>query len=531
MKMKQLPIRWKITILSYAIVVFSLLVGGMFLIVNIQNTREKEMKMNAMNTARTVAELTEVKKEIKNRDGWKQINPLVEEIRLINELDYIVVMNMDHVRFSHPVKSLLGTLSKTSDEEAAFAEHNYFSKAKGEIGTFIRAFFPIKDKDYNQIGVVVVGKRLPTIIEIIADLKKEVVIIISLTLSVGLIGSFFLARNLKKQMFQLEPYEIAHILKERTATFHSMHEGIIAIDYNEIITIFNDKAKSIFSVVGDVVGKPIRSVIADTRLPEIVEQKKAVYNETINVSGKTILSSRIPVVIEDQVVGAVAICQDRTEVVKLAEELTGVRNFVDALRVQNHEHMNKLHTIAGLIQLGKAEQALDLAFETSAKQENLEQFLTDSIKNHAIAGLLLSKIRRGKEIGIEVFIDPNSFLAVFPYQIDQHDFVILLGNLIENAFGAFPDTSQSQKKVEISIEQTDDICAILIEDNGCGIDENDLPHIFEKGFTKNKKNGTGYGLYLTKQIVDKGNGTIDVTSTVGRGTSFIITFPIGAGGE
>ncbi|MED3656453.1 histidine kinase, partial [Heyndrickxia sporothermodurans] len=260
MKMKQLPIRWKITILSYAIVVFSLLVGGMFLIVNIQNTREKEIKMNAMNTARTVAELTEVKKEIKNRDGWKQINPLVEEIRLINELDYIVVMNMDHVRFSHPVKSLLGTLSKTSDEEAAFAEHNYFSKAKGEIGTFIRAFFPIKDKDYNQIGVVVVGKRLPTIIEIIADLKKEVVIIISLTLSVGLIGSFFLARNLKKQMFQLEPYEIAHILKERTATFHSMHEGIIAIDYNEIITIFNDKAKSIFSVIGDVVGKPIRSI-------------------------------------------------------------------------------------------------------------------------------------------------------------------------------------------------------------------------------------------------------------------------------
>lgn len=39
----------------------------------------------------------------------------------------------------------------------------------------------------------------------------------------------------------------------------------------------------------------------------------------------------------------------------MAEELTGVKNFVEALRVQNHEHMNKLHTIAGLIQLGKSE--------------------------------------------------------------------------------------------------------------------------------------------------------------------------------
>ena len=85
--------------------------------------------------------------------------------------------------------------------------------------------------------------------------------------------------------------------------------------------------------------------------------------------------------IDNRVVGAVAICQDRTEVVKMAEELTGVRNFVDALRVQNHEHMNKLHTIAGLIQLGKSEKALELAFETSTKQENLDQFLKDSIKN------------------------------------------------------------------------------------------------------------------------------------------------------
>ena len=38
------------------------------------------------------------------------------------------------------------------------------------------------------------------------------------------------------------------------------------------------------------------------------------------------------------------------------------------------------------------------------------------------------------------------------------------------------------KKVEISIEQSEDICAILIEDNGCGIPESDLPHIYEKGF-------------------------------------------------
>jgi two-component system, CitB family, sensor histidine kinase DctS len=529
--MKQLPIRWKITILSYVVVIFSLLIGGILLVANIRTTKEQEIRTAAMNTARTVSELSDVKKGIQTTKGWNKINPLVEEIRLINDEDYIVVMNMDRVRYSHPVKRLLGTPSQGKDEDPAFAEHNYFSQAKGEMGTFTRAFFPVKDRNFNQIGVVLVGHKIPSFMEISANLKNEMIIILSLTLSVGLLGSFLLARHIKRQMFQLEPHQIARILEERTATFHSMNEGVIAIDYHERITIFNVKAKSIFSVVGEVVGKPIRTVLTDTRLPEIIERNEAVYNEIINVSGKTILSSRIPVLKENKVVGAVAICQDRTEVVKLAEELTGVKNFVEALRVQNHEYMNNLHTIAGLIQLGKSNQALDLAFQTSEEQVNVSKFIRNIIQNDALAGLLLSKIRRGKELGIDVVIDPQSSFSIFPNQIDQHDFVVLIGNLVENAFGAFNYIERNNRRIEISIEQSHEVCAILIEDNGMGIAEEDIPFIFNKGFTKNKQNGTGYGLYLVKQIVEKGNGDIEVSSLENEGSTFTIAFPMETGDD
>ncbi|PKR82746.1 ATP-binding protein [Heyndrickxia camelliae] len=531
MSVKQLPIRWKITILSYCVVIFSLLIGGILLVVNIQSTKEQEINTAAMNTARTVAELSDVKKAIQSPNGWTKINHLIEQIRLINDEDYIVVMNMERIRYSHPVQSLLGTPSLGKDEDAAFAEHNYFSKARGELGTFTRAFFPIKDDNLNQIGVVLVGHRIPSFWDISANLKNEMVIILSLTLSAGLIGSFLLARHIKKQMFQLEPHQIARILEERTATFHAMNEGVIAIDSHEIITIFNEKAKGIFSVKGEVIGKPIRSVLEDTRLPEIVEHNKAVYNETIIVGGKTILSSRIPVLIDQTVVGAVAICQDRTEVVKMAEELTGVKNFVEALRVQNHEYMNNLHTIAGLIQLGKSEQALNLAFTTSEQQGNTSKSIKEMIRNDALAGLLLSKIRRGKELGIEVRVDPNSSLSQFPAQMDQNDIVVLLGNLIENAFESYESIEVEDRVIDISIEQNEETCAIMIEDNGCGIRYEDVAFIFDKGFTKNKQKGTGYGLYLVKQIVMKGNGDIDVDSHVGEGTSFTIIFPMNPGVE
>lgn len=523
--MRKLPIRWKITFLSYSVVIFSLLIGGIIIIANIQQTEEKELRIRSMNTARTVAELSEIKKGLQMKNGWQIVNPIAEEIRIINEADYIVIMDMNHLRLSHPVNGLVGRKSYGEDEKASFAEHIYFSKAKGEIGTVIRAFHPVKDQDLNQIGVVLVGNKVPSHQDIIWNLASEITFIVLLTLLLGLIGSYLLANHIKQQMLQLEPHEIKRIYEERTATFHAMNEGVIAIDNENIITIFNEKAKKVFNVAGNVVGKPIRDVLKDTRLPEIVESNEAVFNEQILVSGKIILSTRIPIRKGNELIGAVAIFQDRTEVARLAEELTGVKSFVEALRVQNHEHMNKLHTIAGLIQLGKADKALQLAFDASEGADNISGYLNEIIKDDAVAGLLISKIRRGKELGIEVAIDQNSNLASFPRGLDHHDFVLLLGNMIENAFGALEACDDPAKRIDISIEQTKEVCSILIEDNGIGIKEAHIPLLFNKGFTSGKEKGTGYGLYLVKQIVEKGRGEVQIQSD-GKGTSFMMIFPM-----
>ncbi|QCU17881.1 sensor histidine kinase [Bacillus altitudinis] len=527
LKLQQLSIRWKLTILTYFVVIFALLIGGIVLVGGIQQTEERELRKRLMNTARTVAEMNEVKQALDDQTKERgRLQHAIEEIRIIQDADYIVVMDMDHVRLTHPVKTRIGQRSEGTDEEPAFAEHIYFSEAQGELGTAIRAFYPVKDEKFNQTGVVLVGRTLPSMADILGEMKQDILMILLLTLSFGLVGSFLLARHIKQQMFKLEPHEIVRMLEERTATFHSINEGVIAIDNQHMITIFNEKAKQIFSVTGDVVGRNIWDVLSDTRLPEIIDRAEPVYNEEIHMSGKRIMSSRIPIVMKKKIIGAVAIFQDRTEAAKLAEELTGVKNFVDGLRVQNHEHMNKLHTIAGLIQLGKADQALDLAFQTTEEQEHVTDFLHRVIQHDAVAGLLMSKIRRGKELGIKVEVDKNSSLRDFPERLDQHDMTKLLGNLIENAFAAYDTVERDTKLISISIDQTEDVLAILIEDYGSGIEEDMIPHIFDKGFTHGKEGGTGYGLYIVKTIIDKGMGNVEVTSSIGIGTTFSIEFPM-----
>lgn len=521
-----MPIQWKITLLSFGIVAFSILIGGIILLGNAVSQKEDELGKRSRITASTIAELPEVQELVQQPEGWKSLYPIIENLRIIHGSDYIVVMNQERIRYSHPVYSRLGTISQGKDETAAFAEHEYLSKAKGELGISVRAFVPILDKENEQVGVVLVGNILPTFAQILAELKKEITLLLFLTLLFGASGSWVLARHIKRETFQLEPHQISRMLVERTAAFNAMHEGVIAIDNNETITVFNEKAMQMFGISGDVIGRRIREVIHDTRLPEVLERSEPIYNQEISVQHRNIVSNRVPIKVRDATIGAVAIFQDRTDATKLAEELTGVKTFVEALRVQNHEHMNKLHTISGLIQLGKLEEALQYVFQTTEEQEELTRFLSKHIHHESLAGLLISKVSRGKELGIELLIDKHTGLDRFPEDLDHHDFVLILGNLIENSYAALKDDNQEKKQVYLYINQDEDRCEIVVEDNGSGIPENIKQNIFDYGFTTKGTDGSGIGLYLISQIVEKGGGEIQVTSEPGEGTAFYLSFPM-----
>lgn len=523
--MNRISIHWKIMSFTFFIIAFSFLVAGIFVLNNIMATKEEELNNRSMLMARTVAELPEVQQYLKEGEATsKQINPIVERIRVINKADYIVVLNMDRIRLSHPISDMIGTKSKTADENAAFVEHTYLSKAEGELGTVVRAFVPIMDQEHKQIGVVISGYVLPTIWEIMLNIKKEILLTTLFSLFFGGWGAWTLARHMKKQIFGLEPHEIAKLYVERNETFNAMHEGIIAIDNNLVVTIFNNKARRILGVEGELVGKSIYDILPDTRLPEILDFNYPIYNKELQINSHNILSNRIPIEVNNMTVGAVAVFQDQTEVKKLAEELTGVKAFVQALRIQNHEHKNKLHTIAGLLQLRHYNHALEYIFQVKEEQEELTKFLDEKIKDDNLSGLLLSKIGHGKELGIVVEIDRNSKLTRFPQGLDHHDFVIIVGNLINNAFEAVQMIANEAKHVFISLDQDEDTLSILVEDNGIGINTEILDEIFAQGYSTKTGIGRGIGLYLISEIVKKGNGTIQVESAPNEGTSFIITF-------
>src|SRR5690606_39696567 len=106
--------------------------------------------------------------------GEEVIQPIVERIRVSTNVDYIVILDMNRIRYSHPSESRIGQVFEGGDELAAFSELEYTSKAEGELGYAIRAFVPIMNEEgVEQVGVAVVGILSPTFQSLIQVYQKE----------------------------------------------------------------------------------------------------------------------------------------------------------------------------------------------------------------------------------------------------------------------------------------------------------------------------------------------------------------------
>ena len=302
-----------------------------------------------------------------------------------------------------------------------------------------------------------------------------------------------------------------------------MREGIIAINAEGRITTFNRAAIDTLGLGSEpLTGRLIQEVLPESRLPALLESGEPEFDIEVVIGGRSLIINRIPIRVKGQLTGVVSSFRVRDELAMVSRQLTRIQQYAETLRSQAHEYANKLHTIAGLIQLDKSREALELIGQETQDHQTMLRWLVDSVADPVVSGCLLGKFNRAHELGLQLVIDPESHLDALPSHITPEQLVTLIGNLLDNAFDATLGAQGTQ--INLSLTDIGQDLIIEVEDKGPGVPDTDLDQVFERGFSR-KSEGRGIGLHLVKEIVTQLSGEIVVENLPGGGARFTLYLP------
>ena len=522
-------IKWKlqtkIMLLVFAVVVVALLSTNVLISRSIEAEVKNGIGRQATSVAHLIARSPIVVEGLMKEENHTAMQSFANQSAEAAGVEFIVILDMQGVRKSHPDQTKVGKHFVGGDEANSLAGREYISVAKGTLGDSIRSFVPVVTSEGRQIGVVVVGVLMDDVQVIIREVGKVLLVAIAIGMLVGMIGAFILSQNIKQTLFGLEPEAIAKRLEERNAMLHSVREGMIAVDSQGLITLVNGEALRMLSMAGlhdNPINKPVQDYVPNTRLMEIIESGEAELDQEQDFHGLSVLTNRLPMMVDGEIVGAISTFRDKTEVRVLAEQLTGVRDYVDALRAQAHEFMNQLHVILGLVKLESYSQLKIYINRIVAEHEAEVSFVAKRIQEPVIAGFILSKLSLARERNVVMHLAEESYVPQPKHEQIVHEMVTIIGNLVENAFDAVKNSNH--KEVELHMYCDDGLLFIHVSDTGEGIFPELSEHLFKKGVSS-KGNNRGFGLYLVERSLKELQGDIEFETRPGEGTVFTVKIP------
>jgi len=408
----------------------------------------------------------------------------------------------------------------------------------------LAAHVPVLDKEDGAIlGFVAVGLTYPTLAGLLASATPGLLVYLLLGGLLGIAGSLLLARRVKRQTLGLEPTEITGLVEHREAMLHGIKEGVIGTDAADRVTLVNDEAIRLLGLGPDAVGGTLSSQGLEPRALDVLTGKVAGADQVVLRDDRVLVLNQMPVMVRGRRVGSVTTLRDRTELTALRRELDLSRHATDTLRAQAHEFTNRLHTIAGLVQLGEYEEVVRYVNRASQRHEGLLREVTSRIADPALAALLVAKASLAAERGVELRIRPDAEVGPVDEALAA-DLVTVAGNFVDNAIDAVgarrsgvgggvadqsgtvgarrsgvgggvadqSGTAGAGGWVEVGVRDLGSEIVVTVRDSGEGVPAVQADEVFRQGFTTKAATAgpRGFGLALTRSICVRRGGSVSV---------------------
>lgn len=508
----------QILLLQMAVVVVLVVTAVTLAAWDARHDSRESAQAQASAVARSVADSPFVRRQVGEVEPSVLLQPFAEEVRRDTGTDFVVVMNTDRTRYTHPDPAQIGR-AFVGDLGGAPGGRVFTQEYAGTLGPSVRAVVPVVDGD-EVIALVAVGITVDRLDrQLLRDLPG-IALAAGATLVAGLLGAWLIARRLRRQTHGLGEREITRMYEYYRAVLGAVREGLLLVDDDLRVQLVNEEAVRLLALPDDVEGRSLGDLGLPPGLVAAVERRTALADQTYVLGQQVLVFSSAPAYWREAEVGAVVTVRDRTELQAVTGELDLVRGLTESLRAQNHEAANRLHTIVSLVEMGRVDQAVEFATAELEVAQGFADELVSAVDEPVLAALLLGKTAQAAERGIDLEIS-GSLPAILP--IGPRDLVTLVGNLVDNAFDAVALTrAASPQRVRIELAGDADDLSIAVDDSGPGIAADDRAHVLERGWSSKAQDGRGLGLAIVAQVVSQHGGTLDVTDSPLGGARFAV---------
>jgi two-component system CitB family sensor kinase len=481
-------------------------------------------EQRALAIAETTATMPSIRAATADGDANRSVQGLAEQVMARTGASYVVVIDRLKIRHSHPIPALIG--HPVAEPLVALDGRGHVGIDPGNLGRSANGKAPIFGSDGTVIGEVSAGVLENRVSSEAAGQLPGLAAYALVALAAGIVVAWALARRLKRQTFGLELDEIAALLQDREATLHGIREGVVALDPAGRVSLINDQAHLLLHTPPQTEGRPVTELFSGGRLLDLLVGKGSGHDQLVLYGDRLLVVNRMPVTRRGKDLGAVVTLRDRTELEQALRELDDVRGFTDALRAQQHEFSNRMHVIAGLLELGRYQEAESFVSGVTGATAGLAAELESRISSPLVVALLVAKTTVAFERGVNLTVTGESRLEVDHDQANA--LVSVIGNLVDNAIDAAAVGSPDGSPAAVTVRFLQDAQHSVVEvaDTGPGIPPGARELIFTDGWsTKAEPDGRrrGLGLALVRQIAERLGG--EITIAEGSGAVLRVTLP------
>ncbi|MGY4274484.1 GAF domain-containing protein [Streptomyces sp. WAC04189] len=316
--------------LNVFIVLLLVVAAAVALVLQVRHDSEVEARNRSVAVASTFANSPGIREALRSPDPTAVLQPRAEATRRATGVDFVVVMNTDGIRYTHPKPDRIGK-EFVGDIAPALAGETVTEEIEGTIGPLVQAVVPVETPDGEVVGLVSAGITTENVGGA-ADRQLPLVLIVA---GVGLVlataGTALVSRRLLRQTHGLGPHEMTRMYEHHDAVLHSVREGVLIVGPEGRLLLANDEAQRLLDLPEDAEGRQVR----DLRLPEdtaeLLSSGRVATDEVHLVKDRLLAVNQRPTDVRGGPAGSVATLRDSTELRALSGRAESARERLDIL--------------------------------------------------------------------------------------------------------------------------------------------------------------------------------------------------------